>query len=257
MGVGGPRAPPRAAGDGASPRCARSSASSLTMRSEPVALDQVALPEPRPIPEAVRAAAGEVLDGADDRIRHAAGRSYPDLVRLRTGRLEHAPDAVLRPRGRRRRRGGARRLRSGRGRGRARSAAGRASWAGSRRSRTGTRRSSRSTSPAALGRARLALADRAPGPGPDAGRRPRRRSARSGATLGHFPQSFEEATIGGFAATRSAGQASSGYGRFDEMVTALELAAPGRPAANARRFRTPPPGRRCASWSWARRGRSA
>ncbi|HET9120287.1 MAG TPA: FAD-binding oxidoreductase, partial [Solirubrobacterales bacterium] len=47
-----------------------------------------------------------------------------------------------------------------------------------------------------------------------------------GATLGHFPQSFEEATIGGFAATRSAGQASSGYGRFDDMVTALELAAP-------------------------------
>jgi alkyldihydroxyacetonephosphate synthase len=47
-----------------------------------------------------------------------------------------------------------------------------------------------------------------------------------GATLGHFPQSFEEATIGGFAATRSAGQASSGYGRFDELVTAIELAAP-------------------------------
>src|SRR4029453_3398937 len=47
-----------------------------------------------------------------------------------------------------------------------------------------------------------------------------------GATLGHFPQSFEEATIGGFAATRSAGQASSGYGRFDELVTSIELAAP-------------------------------
>jgi alkyldihydroxyacetonephosphate synthase len=47
-----------------------------------------------------------------------------------------------------------------------------------------------------------------------------------GATLGHFPQSFEEATVGGFAATRSAGQASSGYGRFDEMVTAIELASP-------------------------------
>jgi alkyldihydroxyacetonephosphate synthase len=47
-----------------------------------------------------------------------------------------------------------------------------------------------------------------------------------GVTLGHFPQSFEEATIGGFAATRSAGQASSGYGRFDELVTAIELCAP-------------------------------
>src|SRR5689334_6818140 len=63
----------------------------------PVALDRVSLPEPRPVPEAVRAAAGEVLDGKEDRLRRAAGRSYPDLVRLRSGRLETAPDAVLRP----------------------------------------------------------------------------------------------------------------------------------------------------------------
>jgi alkyldihydroxyacetonephosphate synthase len=47
-----------------------------------------------------------------------------------------------------------------------------------------------------------------------------------GVTIGHFPQSFEQATIGGFAATRSAGQASSGYGRFDDVVTAVELSAP-------------------------------
>src|SRR2546429_7439124 len=65
--------------------------------NEPVSLDEVSLPEPRPIPDAVRSAAGEILDGRDDRIRHAAGRSYPDLVRLRTGGLEVAPDAVLRP----------------------------------------------------------------------------------------------------------------------------------------------------------------
>jgi alkyldihydroxyacetonephosphate synthase len=47
-----------------------------------------------------------------------------------------------------------------------------------------------------------------------------------GLTLGHFPQSFEYATVGGFAATRSAGQASSGYGRFDELVNAVRLQAP-------------------------------
>ncbi|MEU6645224.1 FAD-binding oxidoreductase [Saccharomonospora sp. NPDC046836] len=47
-----------------------------------------------------------------------------------------------------------------------------------------------------------------------------------GFTLGHVPQSFERATIGGFAATRSAGQASSGYGRFEDMVTGLRLATP-------------------------------
>jgi alkyldihydroxyacetonephosphate synthase len=49
---------------------------------------------------------------------------------------------------------------------------------------------------------------------------------RHGLTLGHLPQSFEHATIGGFAATRSAGQASAGNGRFDEMVLALRVATP-------------------------------
>ncbi|GGW47043.1 FAD-binding oxidoreductase [Streptomyces griseoloalbus] len=50
--------------------------------------------------------------------------------------------------------------------------------------------------------------------------------AEHGFTLGHFPQSYEWATIGGFAATRSSGQASAGYGRFDEMVLSLTLATP-------------------------------
>lgn len=47
-----------------------------------------------------------------------------------------------------------------------------------------------------------------------------------GLSLGHFPQSFEFATIGGFAATRSSGQASAGYGRFDDMVQRLKVATP-------------------------------
>ncbi len=47
-----------------------------------------------------------------------------------------------------------------------------------------------------------------------------------GYTIGHFPQSFEYATLGGFAATRSSGQASAGYGRFDELVMALRVATP-------------------------------
>lgn len=47
-----------------------------------------------------------------------------------------------------------------------------------------------------------------------------------GFTLGHVPQSFERATIGGFAATRSAGQASSGYGRFEDMVESVRVATP-------------------------------
>lgn len=47
-----------------------------------------------------------------------------------------------------------------------------------------------------------------------------------GMTLGHFPQSFEYASIGGFAATRSSGQASAGFGRFDSMVVGLRVATP-------------------------------
>ncbi len=47
-----------------------------------------------------------------------------------------------------------------------------------------------------------------------------------GLTLGHFPQSFEYASLGGFAATRSSGQASSGYGRFDALVLGLRVATP-------------------------------
>lgn len=50
-----------------------------------------------------------------------------------------------------------------------------------------------------------------------------------GYTLGHFPQSYEHATIGGFAATRSAGQASTGNGRFDANVLGMTLQTPAGP----------------------------
>lgn len=50
--------------------------------------------------------------------------------------------------------------------------------------------------------------------------------AEHGMTLGHLPQSFEYASLGGFAATRSSGQASAGFGRFDAMVQALVAVTP-------------------------------
>jgi alkyldihydroxyacetonephosphate synthase len=62
---------------------------------------------------------------------------------------------------------------------------------------------------------------------------------RHGLTFGHLPQSWEFATVGGYAATRSAGQNSTGVGRFDELVTGLTLATPsgvleiGHPPASA------------------------
>lgn len=60
-----------------------------------------------------------------------------------------------------------------------------------------------------------------------------------GYSIGHFPQSFEYATIGGFAATRSSGQDSAGYGRFNDMIIGLRMVTPagvwdlGRVAASA------------------------
>lgn len=43
---------------------------------------------------------------------------------------------------------------------------------------------------------------------------------------GHLPQSWERATVGGYLATRSAGQASTGYGRSDESVESITVATP-------------------------------
>ncbi len=60
-----------------------------------------------------------------------------------------------------------------------------------------------------------------------------------GLTLGHYPQSWQRASIGGYAATRSAGQASTGYGRSDDMVESMLVVTPrgsirvGRVAASA------------------------
>jgi len=47
-----------------------------------------------------------------------------------------------------------------------------------------------------------------------------------GLTLGHFPQSYEYATVGGWVATRSAGQASAGYGRIDKLVKGMRCVTP-------------------------------
>jgi len=47
-----------------------------------------------------------------------------------------------------------------------------------------------------------------------------------GFSLGHFPQSFEFASLGGYAATRSSGQDSAGYGRFDDMIRGLRAITP-------------------------------
>lgn len=45
---------------------------------------------------------------------------------------------------------------------------------------------------------------------------------RHGLSVGHFPQSFELATVGGWVASRGAGQYSTRYGKIEDMVVGLE-----------------------------------
>jgi alkyldihydroxyacetonephosphate synthase len=200
-------------------------------RRRPVALEEVRLPEPR-LPAAARerlvdvVGADHVRDDREARVAHAAGRSYPDLVRLRSGDGSSAPDAVVVP-------GSA-----------AEVAAVLAACATHRVAAVpfggGTsvvggveplsdgfagavsidlRRLDRVL---AIDQTSLTATLGAGLTGPQV----ERALAAEGLTLGHFPQSFEYSTVGGWVATRSAGQASTGFGRIDELVEGLRLVAP-------------------------------
>jgi alkyldihydroxyacetonephosphate synthase len=48
----------------------------------------------------------------------------------------------------------------------------------------------------------------------------------NGFTLGHFPQSFEFSSLGGWVATRSSGQQSARYGRIEQLCRGGEVATP-------------------------------
>ena len=52
----------------------------------------------------------------------------------------------------------------------------------------------------------------------------RLRTSGSGYTLGHWPQSVDLSTVGGWIACRSAGQCSTRYGKIEDMVVGLEVA---------------------------------
>jgi alkyldihydroxyacetonephosphate synthase len=53
-----------------------------------------------------------------------------------------------------------------------------------------------------------------------------KRVREDGLTIGHWPQSIDVSTVGGWVATRAAGQFSSGYGNIEDLVMALEVVLP-------------------------------
>jgi alkyldihydroxyacetonephosphate synthase len=200
-------------------------------------LDDFELPPAQALPPALIEAVGEesVFVGAEDRLRHATGCGYVDLARLRSGKLEAAPDAVLLP-------ANADAVRRVLDVCAAEGVAvvpfgGGTSVVGGIEPLRGshdclisldlTRLRSVEVDRRSL-TARLGAGLRGPEAETELGKH--------GLVLGHYPQSFEYATIGGFAATRSAGQASSGYGRFDSLVSSVRLIAP---AGDLRTLETP------------------
>jgi alkyldihydroxyacetonephosphate synthase len=197
----------------------------------PVALEQVRI-APSSLSEPTLETLREILgtDGVRDehpeRVLHAAGKGYPDLVRLRSGIPEGAPDAVVYPTSHEQVRAVLERCV-------------RASIAvvpfGGGTSVVGGLAPLRGEHAGVL-----ALDLRRMGAVMDldresltvvvqAGMRApalERYLSKRGLTLGHHPQSFEYVSLGGCAATRSAGQASSGYGSIEKMILGLRFAAP-------------------------------
>ncbi len=49
---------------------------------------------------------------------------------------------------------------------------------------------------------------------------------RLGYSCGHFPQSFEYSTVGGWISARGAGQASTGYGKIEDMLVSVKAVTP-------------------------------
>lgn len=184
-------------------------------------LTRLAAPTPQPLPELPGEQSREPLD----RLTHARGQGLTDLLRLRSGTVPALPDTVARPRNdaevesilRNCAAAGARVI----------------PWGGGT-SVTGGVNVIPGTAPvvsldlAALSglqsldeTSQLAVFGAGTsGPAIEGALNAR------GFTLGHFPQSWELSTLGGWVATRASGQESLGYGDIHDMVAGLELTAP-------------------------------
>jgi alkyldihydroxyacetonephosphate synthase len=192
------------------------------VRLQSPTLTQEQLAQLRPI-----VGAEGLSDSHEQRVLHAAGKGYPDLVRLRAGEPEGAPDAVLYPRDHAQLQAVLELC------GRAQIAVvpfgGGTSVVGGVAPLRGEQSAVVALDMGRMG-ALLAIDRESLTVTVQGGMRApalERRLAGEGLTLGHYPQSYEFVSLGGCAATRSAGQSSTGYGSIEKMVLGLRLAAPG------------------------------
>jgi alkyldihydroxyacetonephosphate synthase len=158
------------------------------------------------------------------RLTHALGQSLPDWLRLRYGRVEAAPDGVAFPESadevrallRFAREAGAAVVPYGGGT----SVCGHLDAAPGRPTLSVDMRRLRALS--SLDRESLLATFGAGVAGPDLEAQLRAH----GYTLGHFPQSFEYSTLGGWVVTRSSGQQSLRYGRIEQLFAGGSMETP-------------------------------
>jgi alkyldihydroxyacetonephosphate synthase len=197
----------------------------------PARLEELELPDST-LSKAARRGLAEVVgeewlrEDRLTRVTHAAGKGYPDLVRLRAGHAAPAPDVVAYP-------ATAAEVQALLNRCAEREVAvvpfggGTSVVGGVEPLRDGM------DAVVSLDLGRMATLDGVDersltadfGPGMR-GPQVEAALAARGLTLGHFPQSFEYATVGGWVATRSAGQASTGYGSIEKLVCGLRCVTP-------------------------------
>jgi alkyldihydroxyacetonephosphate synthase len=208
----------------------------LRLEKEPplvprVAFDDIQLPEQRLEPAFLRAAreiegAPRIADDKLSRLTHALGKSCRDLWRMRRGILTYAPDVVIYPESHSQ----VRELVDLASRHRVCLIpfGGGSNVAGCLEPAEPADRMVVSLDMRRMDR--LLALDRESGvarieagaPGPVA----EEQLNREGFTLGHFPDSFLHSTVGGWVATRSAGMQSDRYGKIEDMVVSIRMAAP-------------------------------
>jgi alkyldihydroxyacetonephosphate synthase len=168
----------------------------------------------------------EVSSSAEDRAFHARGDSYRDLLDLRAGRLDPLPDVVLYPKTR------DACLRAIEAAAKLDIAivpfGGGTSVVGGVAPLGGTHRAiaaidtTRLNQFISVDKASLTATAEAGIYGPSL----EQKLQAEGLTLGHYPQSFEFSTLGGWIAARGAGQQSNRYGKAEHWLVSARLATP-------------------------------